>query len=54
LPQPTSPSFVVQRISFTKEKRLSTVDDLLERFTELRKAEKLTSEMLKELRCGYL
>ncbi|MDD5206990.1 MAG: ATP-binding cassette domain-containing protein, partial [Desulfobacterales bacterium] len=37
-----------------KQKRLSTVDDLLERFTELRKAEKLTPGMLEELRCEYI
>lgn len=38
----------------SQEKRLSTVDDLLERFAELRKAEKLTPEMLEELRREYI
>ena len=38
----------------SQQKNLSTVDDLLERFTELRKAEKLTPEMLEELRCEYI
>ncbi|MEW6665255.1 MAG: ATP-binding cassette domain-containing protein [Thermodesulfobacteriota bacterium] len=37
-----------------QEKRLSTVDDLLERFTELRKTEKLTPEMMEELRREYI
>jgi len=37
-----------------QEKRLSTVDDLLERFAELRKAEKLTPEMLEELQREYV
>ncbi len=37
-----------------QEKRLSTVDDLLEKFTELRKTEKLTPEMLEEMRREYV
>jgi len=36
------------------EKRLYTVDDLLEKFAELRKAERLTDEMLEELRREYI
>jgi putative ABC transport system ATP-binding protein len=37
-----------------KEKRLYTVDDLLDKFAELRKAERLTDEMLEELRREYI
>jgi putative ABC transport system ATP-binding protein len=37
-----------------KEKRLLGVDDLLDRFAELRKAERLTDEMLEGLRREYL
>lgn len=37
-----------------KEKRLHTVDDLLDKFAELRKAERLTDEMLEELRREYI
>ena len=35
-------------------KRLSTVDDLLDRFAELRKKERLTPEILEELRREYI
>jgi putative tryptophan/tyrosine transport system ATP-binding protein len=37
-----------------KEKQLLTVDDLLDRFAELRKQEKLTSDMIEEMRREYL
>ena len=37
-----------------RQKRLSTVDDLLERFAELRKTERLTPEILEELRREYI
>ena len=37
-----------------KEKRLHTVDDLLDKFAELRKAERLTDDMLEELRREYI
>lgn len=37
-----------------KEKRLYTVDDLLDKFAELRKAERLTDDMLEELRREYI
>jgi putative ABC transport system ATP-binding protein len=37
-----------------RDKRRATVDDLLEKFAELRKAERLTDDMLEELRRGYL
>jgi putative ABC transport system ATP-binding protein len=37
-----------------REKRLYTVDDLLDKFAELRKAERLTDEMLEELRREYI
>ena len=36
------------------QKRLSTVDDLLERFAELRKKERLTPEIIEELRREYI
>jgi putative ABC transport system ATP-binding protein len=35
------------------EKQRSTIDDLLDRFAELRKNELLTPEMMEELRRGY-
>ena len=37
-----------------KEKRLHTVGDLLDKFAELRKAERLTDDMLEELRREYI
>jgi putative tryptophan/tyrosine transport system ATP-binding protein len=37
-----------------KEKRQLTVDDLLEKFAELRKSEKLTDEIIEQLRREYL
>jgi putative ABC transport system ATP-binding protein len=37
-----------------KEKRQLTVEDLLEKFTELRKSEKLTNEIIEQLRREYL
>jgi putative ABC transport system ATP-binding protein len=37
-----------------KEKRQLTVEDLLEKFAELRKSEKLTDEIIKQLRREYL
>jgi putative ABC transport system ATP-binding protein len=37
-----------------REKRRLTVDDLLEKFAELRKSEKLTDEMIEQLRREYL
>jgi len=37
-----------------REKQLSTVDDLLDKFAELRKTEQLTDEMLQELRREYI
>jgi putative ABC transport system ATP-binding protein len=37
-----------------KEKSLHTVDDLLNKFAELRKAERLTDDMLEELRREYI
>jgi len=37
-----------------KEKRLLTVNDLLDRFADLRKQEKLTAEMIEEMRREYL
>jgi len=37
-----------------KEKRRLTVNDLLEKFAELRKSEKLTEEMIEQLRREYL
>ena len=36
------------------EKSRATVDDLLDKFAELRKAERLTDAMLEELRRGYI
>ena len=44
---------VIDDIS-SREKKHSTVEDLLDRFAELRKAEKLTTEMLEELRREYV
>jgi putative ABC transport system ATP-binding protein len=44
---------VIDDIS-SQEKKRSTVEELLERFAELRKAEKLTPEMLEELRREYV
>lgn len=38
----------------TKEKNRSTVDDLLNKFVELRKTERLTDEILEELRREYV
>jgi len=37
-----------------REKRRLTVSDLLDRFAELRKVEKLTDEMLEALRRDYI
>ena len=37
-----------------KEKQRITVNDLLDKFAELRKAEQLTDEMIEELRRGYV
>lgn len=37
-----------------KEKRLLTVDDLLDKFSELRKREKLTDDIINQLRQEYL
>jgi putative ABC transport system ATP-binding protein len=37
-----------------EDKRRSTVEDLLEKFAELRKTEQLTDEVLERLRCDYL
>jgi putative ABC transport system ATP-binding protein len=37
-----------------EEKRRSTVNDLLEKFAELRKTERLTDDMLEGLRRDYL
>ncbi|MFH1137406.1 MAG: ATP-binding cassette domain-containing protein [Pseudomonadota bacterium] len=44
---------IIDDIPFS-QKRLSTVDDLLERFAELRKKERLTPEILEELRREYV
>lgn len=44
---------VIDDIS-SREKKHSSVEDLLERFAELRKAEKLTPDMLEELRREYV
>jgi putative ABC transport system ATP-binding protein len=37
-----------------REKRLHTIDDLLNKFAELKKAEQLTDDMLEELRREYI
>ena len=37
-----------------KEKQVFTVNDLLDKFAEVRKAERLTEEMLEELRREYV
>ena len=37
-----------------KEKQRITVNDLLDKFAELRKAEQLTDDMIEELRRGYV
>lgn len=37
-----------------KDKKLLTVDDLLDKFSEIRKKEKLTDDMIDELKKGYM
>lgn len=37
-----------------KDKKLLTVDDLLDKFSEIRKKEKLTDDMIEELKKGYM
>jgi putative tryptophan/tyrosine transport system ATP-binding protein len=44
---------IIDDISLKEKKELS-VNDLLDKFAELRKKEKLTGEMMEELRRGYL
>ncbi len=37
----------------SEEKKRSTVEDLLDKFAELRKTERLTDDVLEQLRCNY-
>ena len=37
-----------------EEKKRSTVEDLLDKFAELRKTERLTDDVLEQLRFNYL